>query len=511
MEQAGTNLPDQVLRVKTLTAESGGIRCQLSNDDFILIPAMLGRRLQPNDMVTILSADPTNTSPNLLMKRPGAARSTEMLFSSVGQAVATPQRGTGQYVEVEVPRSEAVEKLYLSAVAIREHFYLLAGEESPKDRLYKALSTHPTASLTELRLAWRLRSIEHALSSDQRIAKSHLERAFNVLANPALKESFDRIRFDDDALPLFPYGGYGSILVEGRLVEDGKAFIGNRILAFKPEMAEKTVSILLRSCEFLPDRIVCHDSRRKLEVWLDGGLLPGLNWDPSWNNWKHWIRSRLEVEATFVTSAKERLEQRERIVNKWSVALPSRLRVVVPEGLMADIVGARAFHALLGRHADLIRQIAAQIESHPAEHSLVEKWFRDFNAEPELQPQHVNWQPDYDEFYFEELRKRSKTWFLFRDEYLFVWHKLLIAEIPALGHATYLFSRPGNLEEFLDEYAKTERNEVRSNRHDVASRLGFIGRVVRSQRKIRWLNDVLTRAGEQVERGNTPDWAGASG
>jgi hypothetical protein len=174
---------------------------------------------------------------------------------------------------------------------------------------------------------------------------------------------------------------------------------------------------------------------------------------------------------------------------------------------MADIDSARAFHGLLGRHADLIRQIAAQIDSHPAEHALVEKWFRDFNAEPELRPQHVNWQPDFDEFYFEELRKRSKTWFLFRDEYLFVWHKLLIAEIPALGHATYLFSCPGNLEEFMAAYAKTERDDVRHNRGDVASRLGFIGRVVRGQRKIRWLNDVLKRAGEQVEVGGT----GASG
>jgi hypothetical protein len=501
----------QWMVVQAVTAEAGEIRCTFSDGQTIQVPSMIGRRLQPNDMVSILSADSTNTSLNLLVKRSGSARSTDMLFTTVGRAVAIPQGETGQYVEVEVPYSEAVEKLYLSALAIREHFFSFTGEDSPGDQLYEALSTHSSATLTELRLAWRLKSIELALSSNQRIAKSHFERAFNILANPALKECYDRLRFDEYALPLFPYGGYGSILVEGQLIEDGKAFIGNRILAFKPDMAERTVSILLRSCDFLPDRIVCLDSRRKLEVWLDGGLLPGLNWDPTLNNWKHWIRSRLEVEATFVTSAKERLEQGERIVNKWSVALPSRLRVVVPEGLMADIVGARAFHALLGRHAELIRQIAAQIESRPAEHSLVEKWFQDFNAEPELQPQHVNWQPDYDEFYFEELRKRSKTWFLFRDEYLFVWHKLLIAEIPALGHATYLFSRPGNLEEFLDEYAKTERNEVRSNRHDVASRLGFIGRVVRGRRKMRWLNDVLTRAGEQVERGNTPDWAGASG
>ncbi len=499
------NLPVREQRIRALTSESGKIRCLTSNGESILVPELVGLRLQPNDIVSILSSDSTNTSPNLLVKRPGVARSTEMLFATVGRAVASSRRETGQCVEVEVLHPNVIEKLNLSTFAIREYFFALNGEDTPRDQLYEALSTHSSATLTELRLAWRLKSIEISLCADQTIKKAHVERAFNILANPALKECYDRLRRDDDALPVFPYGGCGSIIVEGRLIDDGKAFIGNRILAFKPEMAERKVSILLRSCEFLPDRIVFHDSRRKLEVWLDGGLLPGLNWDPSWNHWKHWIRSRLEVKATFVTSAKERFDQGERIVSKWSVALPSRLRVTVPEGLIADIECARAFHDLLGRHSDLIRQIVAQIDSCPAEHCLVEKWFQDFNAEPELRPQHVNWQPDYDDFYFEELRKRSKTWFLFREEYLFVWHKILIAEIPSLGHATYLFLRPKNLEEFLAEYAKTARDEVRRNRDEVASRLGFIGRVVRGRRKMRWLNEVLTRAGEQVERGNGPE------
>ncbi len=466
---------------------------------------MVGRQLRPNDMVSFASADPMNTALDLLVNRSGLALSTKMLFTHIGWSMAPPKGESEQYVEMEVPQSKVVEKVCLSTIAIREYFFGLTGEDSPRDQLYEALGTHSAATLTELRLAWRLKSIELALSGDQRIKKSHSERAFNILANPALKECYDRIRLHDDALPLFPYGGYGSILVEGRLIDDGKAFLAHRILAFKPEMAERKVSILLRSCEFLPDRIVFRDSRRRLEVWLDGGLLSGLKWDPAWNVWKHWIRSRLEVEATFVTSVKERLDQGARIVSKWSVALPSRLRVTVPEGLMADSECARAFNDLLGRHADLVRQIAEQIDSCPAEHCLVEKWFRDFNAEPELRPQHVNWQPDYEEFYFEELRKRSKTWFIFRAEYLFVWHKILIAEIPSLGHATYLFLRPQNMEEFLAKYAKTARDEVRRNRDEVASRLGFIGRVVRGRRKMRWLNEVLTRAGEQVERGNAPE------
>jgi len=60
----------------------------------------------------------------------------------------------------------------------------------------------------------------------------------------------------------------------------------------------------------------------------------------------------------------------------------------------------------------------------------------------------VTWRPDYEPYYFEQLRKRSRTWFLFRDEYLFVWRKVLIAEIPEPGHATYLFAKPENLDDF---------------------------------------------------------------
>ncbi len=501
----------QWISVRAITTEDGEVRCTFPDSESIRVPAMVGGRLQPNDLVSFVSAEPKNTAHTLLVKRSGAARSPEVLFTTIGIATTFTKGELGQYLDVDMPRPNVIERLYLSALAIREHFFALNGVDPTRYELYEALGSHSDATITELRLAWRIKSIELALSGDQRTKKSQIERAFNILANLELKECYDRLRRDEDALPVFPYGGYGSILVEGRLIEDGKTFIGNRILAFKPDMEKRKVSILLRSCEFQPDRIVFRDSRRKLEVWLDGGLLPGLKWDPAWNVWKHWIRSRLEIEATFVTSAKERLDQWERVVSKWSVALPSRLRITVPEGLMADIECARAFHDLLGRHSDLIRRMAAQIDSCPAEHCLVEKWFRDFNADPELRPQHVNWQPDYDDFYFEELRKRSKTWFLFRDEYLFVWHKIFIAEIPSLGHATYLFMRPQNVEEFLAEYSKTARDEVRRNRGEVASRLGFIGRVVRGHRKMRWLNEVLTRAGEQVEHGNTPESLGRSG
>ena len=341
--------------------------------------------------------------------------------------------------------------------------------------------------------------MELGMAAADRPVRSRAERAFNILAHPDLRNCYDRMRKDEDAPPLFPYGGFGSILTEGHLSEDGQAFFAQRILAYKPEMTARKLSLLFRRCEFFQDRVICRDPRRKIEVWLDGNLLPGLYWDLTWNNWKHWLKSRLDVEATLVSAGKYRLTKGEWILRKWSAALPSRLRVSLPEGLAADIARARALHSLLGEHTDLVRHAGAQIEKTPVEHTTVQKWFDDLGVSTDLKPHYVNWLPDYEPYYFEQLRKRSRTWFLFRNEYLFVWPQVLIAEIPELGHATYLFSRPAQLDEFMQRYAGIDRDDVRHNRNDVATRLGFIGRVVRGRRKQRWLNDVLKRAGEKAD------------
>ena len=97
-----------------------------------------------------------------------------------------------------------------------------------------------------------------------------------------------------------------SILVAGRLSPDGETFFADRILAYKPEMKSRKLSLLLRQCEFFADRVICRDPRRKIEVLLDSFLLPGIHWDLTWNHWKHWLRTRIDVDATFVRTGKYR-------------------------------------------------------------------------------------------------------------------------------------------------------------------------------------------------------------
>src|SRR5262249_28434168 len=153
--------------------------------------------------------------------------------------------------------------------------------------------------------------------------------------------------------------------VEGRLSENGEAFFADRILAYKPEMTTRKLSLRLRRCEFFADRVVCRDPRRRLEVWLDTNLLPGLDWNLTWNHWKHWLRSRIEVDATLVHAGKYRFRNGEWILRQWYAALPSRLRVSLPDTLSDDIEQARSIHELLGQHAELVRQIRIKLEKQP--------------------------------------------------------------------------------------------------------------------------------------------------
>ena len=484
--------------VTGVTFEKGGARCAFQDGTFSNVPSFLGRFLRPQDRFTRLSPADVNPCLNVVIERDVNRQLRQWLFARIGY-VGQPKEGErGFYVRADLPSSDGPKSLFLDSGGLRRYFYLL-DEEGNGESLYQILQVPESVSLAELRGAWRLRSLELGSAPMDSRARAKAERAFNVLAHHDLRNCYDRLCKDVDAPPLFPYGGFGSIFVEGHISGDGQAFFGNRILAYKPEITARKVSLLLRRCEFFTDRVVCRDPRRRVEVWLDGSLLLGVHWDLTWNQWKHWLKSRIEVEATFVNSGKYRLQKGEWILRQWVAALPSRLRVVTPEELPADIKRAQAVHRMLGEHADLIGQLREQLAKEPVEHTTVQNWFDALSVSRDLKPQHINWQADYEPYYFEQLRKRSRTWFLFRNEYLFEWPDVVIAEIPQPGHATYLFARPDQISHFTKMYAGVTREDVRNNRNDAASGLGFIARVVRGRRRKRWLADVLKQSGEKAD------------
>jgi hypothetical protein len=75
---------------------------------------------------------------------------------------------------------------------------------------------------------------------------------------------------------------------------------------------------------------------------------------------------------------------------------------------------------------------------------------------------------------------------------------IAVAEVPQLGNATYVFTRPSNIREFVGRYATTTRDDIRRNRGNIATELGFIGRVMHGNHPKKWLNDLRARIGEPV-------------
>ena len=85
--------------------------------------------------------------------------------------------------------------------------------------------------------------------------------------------------------------------------------------------------------------------------------------------------------------------------------------------------------------------------------------------------------------------------FLFRREYIFELERAIVVEVPEQGHATYTFSRPGSIEEWVCEYARTSKDDIRRNRKNAAGRLGFVGRDMHGRNPRTWLRDLRERIG----------------
>src|SRR5438876_9763111 len=198
------------------------------------------------------------------------------------------------------------------------------------------LRVTPAVSLAELRLAFKLRQLELRAAGASKREHGAVERAFNILAQPELRACYDSLLKDPSAPALFPYGGFGSILVAGDRSRDGQTFFATRILTFRPEARQGRFRAPLRKFDFYAERAIYRDARRKLELIVDQATMP-LVWDQSWNQWKHLLAAKVEVDATFVQAGKYRMKGAEWVLVQGESALPSRLQVTVPASVQEQV------------------------------------------------------------------------------------------------------------------------------------------------------------------------------
>jgi hypothetical protein len=304
---------------------------------------------------------------------------------------------------------------------------------------------------------------------------------------------------NDPASPaLFPHSGFGSLLVAGDRSRDGTTFYASRVLSFLPEQRMRRMRVPLRKCAFYDDRAIYRDARRKCQIILDQVAVP-LSWDSSWNQWKHLLGTKIGINATFIQSGKYQHRGGAWYLVQWETALPSRMEATLPANISEQINEARQTHHRFGQFADALDRVRRRIESAPIERADLQKLCAGLGIPGDFDVALITWKADYDAFYYRQLCRRARSLYLFRSEYLFDLEKAVIVEIPQLGHATYLFSKPATMTQFLALYAMVTREDILHNRSNVAERLGFLGRIIHGVKPQAWLKELKVRLGEVVD------------
>ena len=390
--------------------------------------------------------------------------------------------------------------IHLRCEALKDYFYV-GNRQRTWDRhpsLYELLRVDTNAAPAELRLAFKLRTLELRTARAPVGDLRALERAFNILAHPEPRACYDALLSDPGAPALFPYGGFGSLLVAGDRSRDGTTFYASCVLSFLPEQRTKRMQVPLRKCAFYDDRAIYRDARRKLEITFDQAAMP-LSWDSTWNQWKHLLCAKVGVKAAFIQSGKyEHRGEAWRLVS-WETALPSRIVVTLPVNITEQVNEARQTHHRFGQFAEAFDRIRTRTESAPVERAELLKLCAGLGIPGDFDVALVTWKADYDAFYYRQLCKRARRLYLFRSEYIFDLEKAVIVEIPQLGHATYLFSKPASMPEFLAGYTTVTREDILQNRSNVAEKLGFLCRIIHGLKPQAWLKELKVRLGEVVD------------
>ena len=489
-------------RVVSVQWQEEPTACVFANRTRLLLSRFLAKFVAVGDEITFPIPAPDTVGPEILVTKNGAAGLSRYIYQAqIGYVSQPKQDKRNQYfVSAEVHHGGlGINTVFLPCEILRSYFYR-SRQDNGLDHptLYEILRIPASASPFELRVAFKLCDLELKAAGVPRSQQVALERAFNIVGQPGLRACYDALLADPEAPVIFPYGGFGSLLVCGEPSRDGQTFFARRILAFSPELRHRRFHVPLRRCDFYDDRALCRDAGRKLEFWLDPAALHTL-WDCTWNQWKHLLGAKIEVDGTFVRSGKCRKRRGEWEVVTWETALPSRLELKLPADFQQQFETARTTYHRFGQYSKALDRIRLCLEHRAVEKTELERMCSEMHLPGDFDVAQINWRPDYDPFFYHQLSRRARRIFLFRNEYIFDVEKAVIVETPQLGHATYVFAKPRSMDSFLALYTKITKDDIRRNRNNAAEGLGFLGRVIHGTNPRAWLKEVKQRIGEKID------------
>ncbi|MGH9353253.1 MAG: hypothetical protein ACRD2G_14020, partial [Terriglobia bacterium] len=483
--------------VVRVTPQGDRAVCQLSGGAPLLVSSVLGRYLGAGDEILAPLGSSESAGTEIYVRKIPGSRPLHDLYQAPVGHVTQPKEDKRKelFVTAQVRGGRlGIKAVHIPCSAMRDYFYVAdrhRGWEKQRS-LFDVVGMPPSAGPAELRLSFKVRQMELQACGAASKAKQDLERAYNVLAQPEVRACYDALRRDPEAPALFPYSGFGSLLVCGDRSRDGQTFFAKRILAFRPELRRRTFRAPLRKFEFYRNTAVYRDARRKLELTVDQAAMP-IIWDQTWNQWKHLLAAKVEVDATFLHTGKFRMKSREWQALEWESALPSRLHVNLPANLQEQIEAAKKTFHRFGQYSRVIEQLRARIEREPVDKRNLDQMLGQMGVPGDFDVAQITWRPDYDPFFYRQLAKRSCRLFLFRDEYIFETPTGVAIETPQLSHATYLFGKPASMEAFLTLYARVTKEDIRRNRDNVAARLGFLGRIVHGANSRAWISELRAK------------------
>ena len=490
-------------RVVSIQVQESPAVCVFANQAKLLLPRFLATNIAIGDEITFPIPSAGAVGTEIYITKNGFAGTNRCLYQAPIGYVSQPKQDkrNQSFVSAEVHQGGlGIGTIFLPCEVLREYFYRLPRTTDRIDHptLYGVLRIPASASPSELRVAFKLRDVELRMAGVQHRERVALERAFNIVGQPELRACYDALLADPEAPAVFPYGGFGSLVVAGEPSRDGETFFARRILAFSPDLRRRRFHVTLRRCDFYDDRALCRDMRRKLEFWLDPAALHTL-WDRTWNQWKHLLGTKIEVEGTFVQSGKYRKRRGEWELVTWETALPSRLEVKLPPDFQQLTESAKNTYHRFGAYSRALDQIRLRLEHRAVERAELQQVCSELGIPGDFDVAQISWRADYDPFFYLQLSRRARRIYLFRGEYIFDVEKAVVVETPQLGHATYIFAKARSMDTFLSLYTKITKDDIRRNRDSAAERLGFLGRVIHGTNPRAWLKEVLQRIGEKID------------
>jgi hypothetical protein len=236
--KAVTSRQAQIIQIKP---EGEKTACTRAGGGRVLVSNTLAAHICPGDEIDFpLALDSAATGTEIYIRTTSpSARSRDLYDAPIGYAgQPKSDRRDQPNVHAEVHGGRlGISALHFPCGILRDYFYVV-DRRLPWEKqktLYDILRSVSNAAPAELRLAFRLRELELRAEDASRAVLSAAERAFNILANPELRACYESLLSNSAAPALFPYGGFGQIIVLGDRARDGQTFFVRRIVSFLPE------------------------------------------------------------------------------------------------------------------------------------------------------------------------------------------------------------------------------------------------------------------------------------